>query len=121
ARARVRVLAGKPERVDGAADGLRHLYRAFLGAALEQDAELVTAEPRKYVGRPDIRLHQLGDLAQQLIARGVAEGVVHYLELVEVEVEQRMRPALTVGFVQRCDEAVFELAAVYEPCQGIVR
>ncbi len=59
------------------------------GDLLEQHRELVPAEPRHQVagttGLPEPR----GDLHQQAVARVVAQAVVHRLEVVEVEEEDR--------------------------------
>ena len=56
------------------------------------DRELVAAEPGHHVARAHAAQQAAGDLDQQLVAGGVAERVVHPLELVEVDQEQR-RPA----------------------------
>ena len=56
----------------------------FSRDALEDERELVAAEPRNGVARAH-RLVQPGrDRHQQLVAGGVAEGVVHQLEVVDV-------------------------------------
>ena len=52
---------------------------------LDQDGELVAAEPRDRVRRPHGFAQPGGDLLQHLVARGVAEAVVDGLEIVEVE------------------------------------
>ena len=54
---------------------------------LDQDDELVAAEPRDRVARPARLFDSLGDGAQQLVAGDVAEAVVDVLESVEVEEE----------------------------------
>src|ERR1700728_5382531 len=55
----------------------------------QQDDELVAAVARDDVGVSKRRLEQLGELNESLIARLVAKRVVHGLELVEVEEQQR--------------------------------
>ena len=59
-------------------------------AMLRQDAEFVAAEPRDDVGRTHVPLQQRGDVPQQAVAGRVPAGVVHDLELVQVDVQQRM-------------------------------
>ena len=67
-------------------------------AVLEQHAELVAAEPRQRVAFAQARPQQRADLAQQLVAGGVAARVVDDLELVEVEVEHRVVARLVLAF-----------------------
>ena len=55
----------------------------------EQEEELVAALPGDRVGLADGRAEPLGDGAQQLVARRVAEVVVDELEVVEVDEEDR--------------------------------
>ncbi len=57
--------------------------------ALEQDRELVAAEPRHRVGAPDHAQQALGDRGQQPVAGGVAIAVVDRLEAVEIEEDDR--------------------------------
>ena len=77
------------------ADGLAHALRDARGlierAALQQHAELVAAEARDGVGGAHARLQQARHVAQQPVAGLVAAGVVDDLELVEVDVQQRVR------------------------------
>ncbi len=54
-----------------------------------QDRELVAAEAGHHVGRPDGPAQAPGHLAQQRVADRMAEGVVHVLEIVEIETEHR--------------------------------
>ena len=56
---------------------------------LEQDRELVAAQARDEVRRAQHRLQAPREVHQQLVARLVAERVVHHLEAVEVEVHHR--------------------------------
>ena len=60
-------------------------------AALEQRTELVPAEPGQYVARAHLRLHRRGELAKQFVPGRVPAAVVDRLEVVEVDVEQRVR------------------------------
>ena len=62
-------------------------------AVLQQHAELVAAQARERVAAAHARLQHAGDLLQQLVAGRMAAGVVDHLELVEVEVQQRMSAA----------------------------
>ena len=51
----------------------------------QQQRELVTAEPRRQAPGRDDGLQSPPDLAQELVARAVAEAVVHHLEAVQVD------------------------------------
>ena len=53
----------------------------------DQDEELVAALAGDQVAGPRHRPEPLGHLAQELVAGGVAEAVVHELEVVEVDEE----------------------------------
>jgi hypothetical protein len=81
----------------------------------------VAAQPCQHVVRAHSRLQEAGDLPQELVARGMAAGVVHDLELVEVDVNHRV--AHRVVLARRFDcrvEPAFELAPVDEPGEGVV-
>ena len=58
-----------------------------IGDCRQQNGELVAAEPRHQVLGPDRGLQPANDLLQQQVAHGVAERVVHILEVVDVEIE----------------------------------
>ena len=62
-----------------------------LPAVLEQDRELVAAQPGRRVGRAERLLQPLADLGRQPVAGRVAEGVVDRLEVVEVHEQHRDR------------------------------
>ena len=52
----------------------------------------------------------------------MTEGIVHDLELVEIQVQEGMALfRLIVGNVERIDEPVFELAPVNQPGQRVMR
>ena len=71
------------ERLDqalGDAPGDRHLR-----GIPQEDGELVAADPGGEVARAQGRLDALADGREQLVAGGVAEGVVDDLEVVEIE------------------------------------
>jgi hypothetical protein len=70
-------------------------------AVLDQDAEFIAAEPRDDVRRAHVRLQQRGDVAQQAVAGRVTAGVVDHLELVEVDVQQRVRALARARALQR--------------------
>ena len=98
--------------------GGRH---AFLAAVLQQDRELVAAEPRGGVRRAQVAEEPLADVAQDLVAGGVAERVVDRLEVVEVHEEHRDRPTVAQLAVERVLHTVGEQGAVRQPGQRVVQ
>ena len=69
-------------------DALGDLGRLVGVGADQHDAELVAAEPEHHVVAPRGPRQSRSDLPQQLVAGGVAEGVVDLLEVVEVDEEE---------------------------------
>src|SRR6185295_2220908 len=114
------LLPGETEGADGGADLLRDAPRAIEIRVFEQDAELVAAEPREDVVRPDPRSQQGRQLAQQLVSRQMPRGVVDQLELVEVEVEQRVSASLAAGARDAGVDQLFELAPVDQSGELVV-
>ena len=88
--------------------------------ALEDDHELVAAETRQGVTRPDGTPEALGDDAEQLVADLVTEVVVDDLEPIDVAEEHGHPAAGAVGLEQRVVEVVEEQAAVGQAGQGIL-
>ena len=75
---------------------------------LQQHGELVAAEARRGVGVARARDEALGDRAQQLVARRVADAVVDGLEAVEVDEQHREVAAAAGAALERVLEAVEE-------------
>ena len=89
-----------------------------VGDAVEQHRELVAAQTRDRVARPEAFAQPVGDRGQQRVAGRVAEPVVDRLEVVEVDEHHRDRragpPAAQPGLVEPVEEqrAVRELGQV---------
>src|SRR5690606_7521261 len=82
--------------------------------------ELVSAEPREGVPPADLRLQQRADLPQQLVAGAVAARVVDDLELVEIDVQDRVRRLPRFRALQRPLETALELAPIHELREDVV-
>ena len=106
------------ERLEHALGGVGRLLRA--DDVLEQDGELVAAEARRGVGGADARGQALGDLAQDLVAGGVAEAVVDRLEVVEVEEDDRDAVLLATVAGDGVAHALDEQGAVGEVGDRVV-
>ena len=107
------------------AHGLQHLLRDagchFLGAMFEQQTKLVTAQAAERVVMAHVGTQQIRDLAQQLVARRVSAGIVDHLELVQVDVAQRVLGRVDAGTLERLFDAQFELAPVDQTGERVVR
>ena len=105
---------------DRAQDVVRDLARLVERAADQQHAELVAAEARDRVRVAHRLADQRGDLAQHVVAREVAAGVVDGLEAVEVQVAHHVALAAGARDLERLAEAALELAAVDEAGERVV-
>ena len=85
-----------------------------LVAGLEDDRELVAAQPRQRVVLAQQLLQPRADLAQHLVAGVVAERVVELLEAVEVDQQQRELVAVRAARLDRRVQRVDQVAAVAE-------
>ena len=98
-------------------DHRQHLFGEQRGVLVrvdlrQQDRELVPAQAGHRV-LPAHRGGQRGrDLRQELVARHMAVGVVHLLEVVEIHKQQRRREAVAAGVQQRLVQAVEKERAV---------
>ena len=97
-------------------------HRRLLGPAhvLEQHGELVAAHAEQHVGLAHRAADALGGDAQQAVAGVVAEAVVHALEIVQVEEQQRERPAGALGAAHRLVEVLGEAGAVRQAGERVV-
>src|SRR6516225_5534109 len=114
------VLPGEAEVAHSLAEGLRGTHRLIERAALEKDAELVATEPRERIAPADLRFEQRPDLSEERVPCAVAAGVVDDLELVDVEVAERVGRLACLGALERALEAALELAPVHEPGEQVV-
>jgi hypothetical protein len=75
---------------------------------------------RDRVDLADARANARGGLAQDVVARGVAEGIVHLLEAVEVDEQQRDAIAAAIDAQDRVLEPRGERVAIRQPGERIV-
>ena len=103
-------------------DPTGHLFRLVERAAalLDEDGELVGAQPGHGVALPHGVQQPAGDLAQQAVAGFAPEAVVDALETVEVEIDdRRVEPAAPVA-PQGLLDPVAEQGAVGQAGQRVV-
>lgn len=111
--------------VEGLAQGVHDLGRQGLGVAgfarsLDEDGELVAAEPRRGVGEPQDRGETAGDGDEELVADGVPHGVVDDLEVVEVDEEHAGQGGFAAAPEQGPLDPLEEEDPVGEPGEGVV-
>jgi hypothetical protein len=87
----------------------------------QQHRELVAAQARDDVALAQPPRQQPRDVAQQLVAGVVAEGVVDRLEVVEVGDEHRALLAIALDAAELALDLAFERAAVVQPREVVVR
>ncbi len=111
-------------------EGLFNLDRERVGEAFDvevrgevggDDDELVSAEAREGVGGADGAAQLTGDLAQDLVADVMPEGVVYVLEAVEIENEEREFFVCTAASAHGMGEPVCEEAPIGEAGEFVVQ
>ena len=89
-----------------------HLGSGIERVALDEDHELVAAEPPNGVAIAQQPSQPGTDDAQQLVARGVTEGVVDHLEAVEVQEHHRELAMVASSTCDRVIDAIEDQSAV---------
>ena len=87
---------------------------------MQQQSELVAAEPRERVVAAHPPLQHLRQLAQQFVAGDVAAGVVDDLELIQIEIAHGVARAGRLYRIERALQADLELAAVDQARERVV-
>ena len=108
-------------RARGLADAVGDQHDLALGReVLEQERELVPAEPGNGVHRAQQRVQPFSERGQQPVAYGVAAGVVDLLEVVEVEEHDGQLGPGATGPLERDPQPVEEQGAVGQAGQLVV-
>ena len=115
------VVMDEAEVIHLVADLLCHDPGLIQRAMFQDDGELIAAQPGQGVTGPHRCAQQLGHLPQQLVANGMAAGIVDQLELVQVDEQQRMFAPVLLSIAQHPQQPVVELAAVDQAGQRVVR
>ena len=92
-----------------------------LGGLLQNDHELVAAEPRHDIARTQRTAQPAADLHQQHVAGVVSQRVVDDLEPVEVDEQQRELPLVARGGIDRAAQHAVEHFPVRQIGQAVVR
>ena len=114
------VLPDEAVFADRAPDVVGDLARLVERAADQQHAELVAAEARHGVRVAHRLADQRRDLAQHVVAREVAAGVVDRLEAIEVQIAHHVALPARARDFERLAEAALEFAAIDQPGQRVV-
>ena len=132
----IAAVAGKQGDADAAGDGeaegveveglrhrLLHALRGLLGTAriglMNQQRELVAAQPRHRVHLAHAGLQPLGDILQHPVAVAVAQGVVDLLEAVEIDIQQSEGGTLATCHCLRVINPSGQRAAVRQAGQHV--
>ena len=105
--------------LDLQANALSHLLRDCQGRIGHDNHELLAAVPCADVEDADACPQQIGDITKRPVAFQVATCVVHELEVVDVDEQQREVLVLTPCPFCLGLEAGFEVASVEQPRYGI--
>jgi hypothetical protein len=90
------------------------------GGVLQQDSELVASKAGSRVGWSYACTDALRRSHEQLVTRGVAEAVVHRLEIIEIQEQDRDAPTFPSTSRQRVLDPIDEQSAVGELGERIV-
>ena len=108
----------RADRFDQAVgDGARVVGRREI---FEEDGELIASQASRGVARPEDAGQPACHFTEQLVAGGMAESVVHRLEVIEVEEENRERRLAARAPGEGMLDAVREEGPVREPTQTVV-
>ena len=92
-----------------------------LGGLLQNDDELVAAEPRHDVARTQRAAQPAADLHQQHVAGVVPQRIVDHLEPVEIDEQHRKLPLVARGGIDRVAQHAVEHFPVRQIGQAVVR
>ncbi len=114
------VLPDEAVVIDGAHHIVGDLPRFLERAAHQQQREFIAADAPGGIRIADGLFDERGDLAQHVVARGMAAGVVHHLEPIEVQIAQGMRDVSGLRRVHGFLQPPLEFSAIHQSRQGIV-
>ena len=103
------VFPGEDELGNGLVEDAGDACRLLHGTVLDENSELVSPQPRDRVALPDAEGEGLRQSFQQGVSGHVSAGVVHHLELVQIQVAQSMGAAIPAGRFQESFQAALEL------------
>jgi len=115
------LLGGMRGRPDRLADALCDRVRARGVGLGEDQRHLLSAIAGHDVRFARLRLRDRGDPLQHRVARGMAKGVVHLLEVVHVQEQKREGAVVALGLAKTALELRVERAPVEEPGQAVGR
>ncbi|MNN19546.1 hypothetical protein D3C81_1327910 [compost metagenome] len=93
-------------------------FRGVVGR-FDDDDEFIAADAADDVGAAQDGHQALGDELEQLVAAVVAQRIVDYLEVVQVQQQQAHAAVLAVGARQRVGQGVVEFMAVRQLRDGV--
>src|SRR6185369_10753969 len=94
-------------------------YFGRVGIVDDHD-KLVTTQARGKIRLTQIALQASREFDQDRVSGGVAQRVVDFLEVIDVEIEQRQRASFALSSRQCCLEAFAELPAICKAGKTVV-
>ena len=85
----------------------------------QENAKFIAAKSRHHVGGVDTLTQPRRDAQQKLVSDGMTKCVVHFLEAIEIDVQQGQRAALLVDLRQIALESILELETIGKVCQHV--
>ena len=116
-----RPIAQVEGRLELGQHSFRDADRLFVVDVLQEQRELVAAEARGGVARPDGPRQATGDLADEVVSLSMAERVVHRLEVIEVEEEHRHALRVPATSAEGVLEPIDEQLPVRKARQRVVK
>ena len=102
-------------------DAVRDLACRVVARVVDaQHDELIAAEARNGVARPNNAAKTLGDRLKESVTERVTEAVVDHFEAVEVDEQDGRRPLAAVVAAEPAD-AVFEQRSIGQSGEGVVQ
>src|SRR5712671_5585056 len=95
-------------------------FRLRQRTVFQQDAEFIAAEARKRVAAAQLTVEHAADLAEQVVPRLVAAGIVHGLESVQVQIAQGVLGYAACGLRRQPRQALLELPPADQARKGVV-
>src|SRR5204863_2787303 len=115
-------VGGGERRLTRGDEARRHPeHVAIVGDVLNEDREFIASQPRRGVGGPEGVAQPVADRNEEPVSGGVAQTVVHRLEVVEVHKEDRDRGTAARASGEGVPDAVPEQRLVGEVGQGVVK
>jgi hypothetical protein len=87
---------------------------------VQQEREFIAADAREHIVAADVERHTVRELAQEPVAGPMPERIVDRLEVIEIDVRDRVRRAAMARGLERNPDDLLEVPAVRQARERIV-